>query len=103
MAKSTDNKMSRYVQGGTTEVFKNRLGIWDRFVLPYQDDDITIIVRNEHVDRPYLIAYEVYGTPDLMWLVFQYNNILDPTVEIISGMELRLPSPSRVALNIITG
>lgn len=102
MAKSTDNKKSRYVQGGETEEFQKRLGIWDRKTIPYRDDDITHVVSNEEAGRPDLISYNVYGTPDLMWLVLQFNNILDPTLELDVDTELRLPTPERVLLAIVT-
>lgn len=100
--KSTSNPKSRYVQGGTTDIFKNRLGWWERKIIPRRDDDIRYVVTNKQAGKPWLISNEIYKTPDLMWLVLQYNNILDPTLEIIVGKELFLPSPSRVLLTILT-
>lgn len=102
MAKSTDNPISRYVQGGVTDVLEKSLGWWERIDIPKRDDDITYIVPVEYVIRPDLIAYDVYGSPDLLWLVLQFNNILDPTTELYAGKELRLPTPSRVRLSVLT-
>lgn len=102
MASSLDNKRSRYVQGGTTEEFKKRLGWWERRLIPRRDDDIIYTITSDDVGRPDLISYNVYGTAELLWLVLQYNNILDPTTELNIGTELILPSPTRAILSIIT-
>lgn len=102
MAKSTDNPKSRYVQGGTTEELEKSLGWWERKIIPRRDDDIAYVIPVDKVGRPDLISYEIYGTPDLMWLILQYNNILDPTLEMDAGVELFLPTPSRVAVSLIT-
>lgn len=101
-ANSISNPKSRYVQGGTTDIFKKRLGWWERKIIPKRDDDIIHIITNEQVDKPWLISNKIYNTPDLLWLVLQYNDILDPTIELFVGKELRLPSPSRVLLTILT-
>lgn len=103
MAKSTDNNKSRYLQGGETQILEKRLGWWERKIIPKRDDDLKFVITDKYVGRPDLISYDVYQTPDLMWLVLQYNNILDPTLEIVEGKELTLPTPSRVILSILTG
>jgi hypothetical protein len=48
------------------------------------------IVRQSDLDRPDLIAYEMYGEVNLWWLIMWYNNILDPfSLEV--GDRLRIP------------
>ena len=37
---STEIRNSRYVQGGETDRYANRLGWWERRAMPRQDDDI---------------------------------------------------------------
>lgn len=102
MAKSTDNPVSRYLQGGTTEVFEKRLGWWERRTITERDDDIVYIIPKEYEHRPDRVSNHFYGTPDLMWLVLQYNKILDVTTEFVVGKEIKLPNRSRVSLTILT-
>lgn len=98
----TERKESRYVQGGTSDRFPNRVGWWDKKTLPKADTDISIIVQEAEAGRPDLIAFKVYGKTSLQWLVLQYNAIVDITTEIVPGAELRLPTPRRVQLDILT-
>lgn len=100
--KSTDNRNSRYVQGGTTELYSNRTGWWERRVFERQDDDIRFIVGNSEARRPDVISQAVYGKAIYAWLVLEYNNIIDVETELLSGAELFLPSKQRLILDIIT-
>lgn len=93
---------SRYVQGGTTDRFPNRLGWWERRELPLDDNDLSIVVRPSEDRRPDLVANRVYGKSTLQWLVLQYNTVVDIETEFRTGITLRLPDPRRVTLDIIT-
>ena len=42
--KSTAVKDSRYVQGGDTTVYSNRLGWWERTLIDQADDDIVLTI-----------------------------------------------------------
>ena len=96
MSSSMDSKSSRFVMGGTTEVFENRLGWWERKILPFQNDDVIVTLDKRLAGRPDLISAAVYGTAAYTWLVLQYNTILDPLAELVPGATIRLPSPARV-------
>lgn len=96
MARSTDKRNSRYVQGGETDIYEQRLGWWDRRDLPIADDDITFEITPEYNQRPDKVAFKVYGNRDLIWLVLQYNTILDIITEFVTGKTIRLPTPARV-------
>lgn len=100
--KATDNRNSRYVQGGTTDIYSNRLGWWERKTLERQDDDIRIIIRQSEGKRPDLISFRIYGKAIYSWVVLQYNNIVDPETELLHGKELFLPTQKRLILDIIT-
>jgi len=100
---STENRYSRYTQGGTTDRYPTRLGWWDRTQFSISDTDVTFIITAKHQFRPDLVAYEVYQNRELMWLVLQYNNILDVMTEFVEGKELRLPILSRVLTEIVVG
>ena len=95
---------SRYVQGGTTERYPNRLAWWNRRVLEYADDDVYIEVLPEEAGLPHKISYRVYNdkTGELAWLIMQYNNIVDELEELKTGVVLRLPSPARVMQAIMS-
>ena len=97
------SKHSRYTSGGITQQFANRLGWWERKVLNKQDDDIHFIITPQFEKRPDLIAYHYYGDTRLMWIVLQYNNIVDPEVELVTGKEILLPTEERVLYTISSG
>ena len=92
---------SRYVQGGTTDRFQNRLGWWERRKLEKQDDDVRFRVGTRTAMRPDLIAFDMYGRVQLAWLVLQYNNIVDEKEELLPGAVIRLPTERRVTLDIL--
>ena len=93
---------SRYVQGGETDRFSNRLGWWERRDFPKQDNDYRISVLVQEAGRPDLISFRVYGNARYAWLVLQYNTIVDPVTELIAGTEILLPEESRLLLDILT-
>ena len=101
-SKSTDNRNSRYVQGGETEIYSNRTGWWERRILERRDDDIRYIIDASEAKRPDIISQVVYGKPVYAWLVLQYNNIVDVETELLPGTEIFLPSRNRLILEIIT-
>ncbi len=99
---STENRNSRYVQGGITEIYKNRLGWWNKRKIRKQDGDIVLQILSQEKARPDLISQRIYGKPIYAWLVLQYNNIVDPETELLVGDTLRLPTQQRLILDIIT-
>lgn len=82
--------------GGDTEVFPNRLGWWERNIMPFQNDDIVIVLDDKLARRPDLIANLAYSKPAYAWVVLQYNTIMDPNVELVVGATIRLPAPERL-------
>ncbi len=99
---STENRNSRYTQGGLTDIYNNRLGWWEKRKIESQDDDLVFTVLNHEAGRPDLISYRVYGKAVYSWLVLQYNNIVDPVTELIGGKTIRMPTQQRLILDIIT-
>jgi hypothetical protein len=105
MAKSVKNsvlnKDSRYVNGGETFVYPDRLGWWDRFPMSPADDDIIFTITPTYVGRPDLLAQQIYGKSTLMWVVLQYNNIVDVNEEFVEGAQIRLPTFARLSIMIL--
>lgn len=98
---SVNKRNSRYVQGGTTTTFPRRLGWWDRRVMEKDDDDLFITVSTRQDRRPDIIAFDMYGKPELAWVVLQFNNIVDIQLELRAGAELRLPTADRVFFDML--
>jgi len=69
-------------------------------VLPPDSGDTYIAVKQEDCLRPDLIAQKAYNSPDLWWVIFEYNNIQDPMFELKESQILRIPALSRVLLAI---
>lgn len=99
--KSTDQRNSRYVQGGSTDIFKNRLGWWERNIYINRTSDIDYEITQKFHLRPDLVAKQLYGTTALMWLVLQYSNIVDINTEFVAGKIIKLPAPERVATTFL--
>ncbi len=101
---SDKKKYSRINQGGTFERSGFKISFWSKRtdILKDQNDDIEIYkLPIQYNKRPDLLAYDLYGRSDLMWVVLQYNNIVDIEEEFITGANLKLPSRSRVYSEIV--
>ncbi len=99
---SINNPNSRYVQGGTTDVYPNRLGWWDRTAIASATDDTTILLPAKYNLRPDLLAYDVYGKSVLQWVILQFNAIVDINTEFVTGATIVVPSSARVYSSILT-
>lgn len=102
----TDNvvlkRESRYVQGGTTDVYPNRAGWWERRTIPHRDTDRLVIIQPQEAKRPDRLAYRIYGRAGFQWIVLLYNNIVDINTEFLQGRVLRVPSQRRVTMDLMT-
>jgi hypothetical protein len=91
-------RLSRYTGGLAT---KNRSGK-DFLILRNQLDllpdegDSFITVTQTILDRPDLLSNEMYNTPDLWWVIFEFNGISDPLFGLKLGDTLRIPELDRV-------
>ena len=94
-------RKSRYLKGGAVEDNTHRIGWWERVIFPQDDSDVTYTIDNRSAKRPDLIAYDVYGDPKLMWIVLQYNNIIDINTELLAGRDITIPSKDRVFSSIL--
>ena len=99
---STEQQYSRYVQGGLTDRYNNRLGWWERREIEQRNNDAVAIVQPWEAGRPDLIAYRSFGKARFAWVILQYNNIVDINTEIVPGAELRIPNDLRLFADIMT-
>jgi hypothetical protein len=100
--KSTDRRNSRYIQGGTTDLFNNRIGFWQRNKFPKHETDISFTIDSKSDRRPWIVAHNFFGDVELMWFVLQYNTILDVDTEFVAGKIISLPTPSRLFMDLLS-
>lgn len=94
--RSDQQPLCRYVVGGTTEYTNGKLKWWERKILPTADTDVEFTVTTRYAGRPDLLAYDAYGSVQVMWAILQYNNIIDPFSEFVVGATIKLPTASRM-------
>lgn len=99
---SLKRRNSRYVQGGTTDKFANRLGFWQRRTFPKHDTDEIFTLDAKYQGKPWLLAHDKYQDVELMWFILQYNTILDVDTEFVAGKQLRLPTASRLFMDLLS-
>lgn len=88
---------SRFSYGGRTEVGGRFAEWWEKKKLPQDSaSDFIFVVPAEFAGRPDLIAVTVYGDSRLMWVVLQFNKIIDFTTELAAGTVLVLPTAERL-------
>lgn len=100
---SIEGRDSRYVQGGDTEKYENRLGWWERDLDTIQQstDDVFVVIGPDYDRRPDKMATDMFGRPTMMWMILQYNSIVDINEEFRSGKRIRVPEPSRAQLTFL--
>jgi hypothetical protein len=87
---------SRYVQGGMTEISSSAIEWWERNNYSPDSTDLTYTIESKFSGRPDLISAVFYNEPRYWWLIAQYNNVLDPHEEFITGRILLIPTPARL-------
>jgi len=87
---------TRYTRGGTSDVYRNRIGWWERIAMVADPTDNFYVVSRETERRPDLIAYDTYGDVSYAWLVLQFNNIVDINEELVAGKTIKLPTSTRL-------
>lgn len=60
------------------------------------DGDAFVTITQDLLQRPDLISNKAYGTPDLWWALYEFNEIRDPLFELQLGQVLRIPELERV-------
>jgi hypothetical protein len=89
-------KNGRYTIGGITEVSPWGLELWEMNELKADPSDIVYYIEPMYENKPYLLGYMFYGDEGLWWVVCQYNGIIDPLSELITGKLILVPTIERV-------
>lgn len=93
---SLAKRRTRMLDGGISEIKGNKIGWWERRTL--QKNSVTdriILITEKYDKRPDLMARDYLGSTRLMWIVLQYNNIVDIEQEFVLGKEVIIPSRTR--------
>lgn len=93
---------SRYNKGGVSSVTGNKLDWWERVIIPKSSTDMNIKLDPKYHNRPDILAYDLYGKSSLMWVILQYNSILDVTTEFVSGVNIIAPTRIRLFQDILS-
>lgn len=101
-ASSLKRTHSRYVQGGKTEKYADRLGYWDRYIFKKHPTDELYTIEPIYDRKCWLLANDRYNSVELEWFIYQYNTILDPHTEFVAGQQILLPTPNRLFNDILT-
>lgn len=91
-------KNTRYTNG---IINKNREGtsflqLRSNLGLTPDQGDVVVTISQDLLYRPDLISQKAYNTPDLWWVIAEYNNIFDPIFDLQIGQTLKIPAISRV-------
>lgn len=86
----------RYTQGGKADSTSTTIGWWERTIFPQSPLDVTLVITKKYAGRPDLIAYDMYGKSTMMWVVLQYNNVVDLQEDLTEGTTIRLPTKGRL-------
>jgi hypothetical protein len=91
-----NSKNGRYVIGGKTETSAKFVEWWERSVIQPDISDFIYVLEEKYAGRPDSLAHAFYGDVGLWWVICQYNGILDPDVELVTGRQLLMPSQSKL-------
>lgn len=87
------NSTSAYFNTGYSQYF---LDIMTNRPLPKEPDDQEMEINQTYQYRPDLLAYDLYGTPELWWVFYQRNpnTLTRPPLDFASGTKIFLPKIS---------
>jgi len=66
--------------------------------IPLDDNDVYVITQ--YGDRYDTLALEFYKDPSLWWIISSANNYQKGSLNVISGVQLRIPADKIRAINL---
>ncbi len=90
--------LNRYTNGTITVTRDNKqfLVLRKPLNLDTANTDVTVTIQQDLIQRLDLISQKAYGTPNLWWVIAEFNGINDPLFDLRPGTILRIPSLDRV-------
>jgi hypothetical protein len=92
---ATYNKASQYYDTSQNNQYLNLLEIRP---VPAETDDIQYKIESQYRHRPDLLAYDLYGKPELWWVFVQRNmeTIKDPIYDFEVGTIIFCPKKTNL-------
>jgi hypothetical protein len=77
----------------STPINNNYLSVWVNRPIPKESDDLSFTINSTYDLRPDLLAYDLYGDPQLWWVFAQRNpnTLTDPLGSFRQGVTIYLP------------
>ena len=82
--------------GVTTIINRFMVYYVHRIVEPHSLDTVIELTDERYVRRPDILANDLYGDPDLFWVIALRNGFQDPVFDFKRGQLLIIPHPSYV-------
>ena len=95
MTKTTYAKTSPYYSTKQASWFLSNLELRD---IPPHTSDRIITIENKHHERPDLLAFDLYGSAEYLWIfmVRNPNVIKDPIYDQTAGKRIFVPTMDRL-------
>lgn len=82
---------------GLTSIISRFLVYYIHRTVDPNELDVTIQLNDErYVNRPDILANDIYGDPDLFWVIAVRNGLQDPIFDFRKGELYIIPHPSYV-------
>ena len=80
----------------TTPTTQNYLDVLSIRPVSAEVDDFLYTIEVQYTNRPDLLAFDLYGTPNLWWVFIQRNlDVLqDPIFDFVAGKQIYIPKNS---------
>ena len=74
------------------------LDLWQPVLMESSENDIDYTIEQQYDERPDLLAYDLYGTPNLWWIfaVRNKDDLIDPIFDFKSGLTIKLPNEKTI-------
>ena len=74
------------------------LGYYEPLYLPQHSTDYYMVIPTEYDLKPGMLAYNLYGDAQLLWIFSIYNRetIIDPLFNFRAGKIIRVPTKERL-------
>ena len=100
MAEINLSSTSRFIN---TNVYTDKnqntfFGLWNKLELTADDFDEEITVKEKYIGALDKLSYELYGTEEYWWVIADFNNIIDPFLDMQVGDVIKVPSKNKIDL-----
>lgn len=95
---TTYKKSSPYYDTTKRNVFVNYLDTMTFREIPSDPTDELITIDTKFNQRPDLLSFDKYGTPNLWWIFVVRNpdQMTDPIYDLVTGLDLYVPTKQRL-------